>query len=197
MAKPTGAEITTPPAAVEPLTMAPAEPVIPEPEQEPEKDAEFWKGKASAMEKEKAKALKRLAELEDKERKEEEAKLSELEKLTKQLAEVEKRAAEAERKAIRQKVAAETGLPLLLAERLQGDDEDAMREDAAKLLEALPKAEPAKKQNPLINPTNPAAANQAETLAQKKQRLHLTPETEIWEENKANALGGGIYLVEP
>lgn len=192
MAKPTGAEPTTP-ATVEPQTVAPAEPVTPDPTpSEPAKDAAWWESKAKAMEKEKEAAAKKLAKLEEAEQKRQDAELSETEKLKKQLADAEKKAAEAERKAIRQMIAAETGLPAVLAERLQGDDEEAMREDATKLLEALPKTEPAKKQNPNINPTNPAAAQQGETLAQKKARLGLTREFNLFTEAGNEALGGGV-----
>jgi hypothetical protein len=197
MAKPTGAEVTTPPAIVEPLTTAQAEPEVQAPESTPPesvKDAEFWKGKATAMEKEATKAAKRLAQLEDAEQKRADAEKTELQKATERADAAERKAAESERKAIRQKVAAEIGLPAILAERLQGDDEDAMRADAAKLLEALPKADPAKKQNPTINPTNPAAAQQGETLAQKKERLHLNPDVSLFGEGDA-LKGGGVFLV--
>jgi hypothetical protein len=194
MAKETVAEPTTT-TPVEPMAGVPAEPVTPV--QEPEKDVEFWKGKAAAMEKDAKKAAKRLAELEEAETKRKEAELSEVEKLQKKLADTQKQYAEAERKAIRQKVAAEVGLPAVLAERLQGDDEEAMRADAAKLLEALPKAtEPKKPTGPVINPTNPAAASLTETLAQKKERLHLVPGLDPFGDSFVQASGGGIFLTD-
>jgi hypothetical protein len=194
---PTIPTIVAPLTTNEPVEFQPEQIVqaAPEPTPEPSKDAAWWESKAKAMEKEKESTAKKLAKLEDDEKKREEAKLSELEKLQKQLVEVEKRAAEAERKSIRQKVAAETGLPVILAERLQGEDEEAMRADAAKLLEALPKPVEQKKGAPNINPTNPAAAQQGETPAQKRARLHLTPEVNIFSEGADAALGGGVFLV--
>ena len=174
MAEPKGAEPTTP-STLEPLPVEPkAEPVTPA-EPESEKDAEFWKGKATAMEKDAKKAAKRLAELEEVEQKRTEAEMSELDKLKKQLADAQKQYAEAERKSLRQKVAVETGLPAILADRLQGDDEDAMREDAAKLLEALKQPEPVKKPAPTINPTNPGATTSGESDAARRERLGLPP----------------------
>jgi hypothetical protein len=165
--------------------------------QEPVQDADFWKKKASTMERESQKAQTRLAILEKKEQERQDSEKSELQKAQERAEAAEKRAAEAERRSIRQKVAAETGLPLILAERLQGDDEDAMRADAAKLLEALPKStEPKKPNGPVINPTNPAAASLTETLAQKKERLHLTPGLDPFGDSFVQASGGGIFLTE-
>jgi hypothetical protein len=191
MTEKTGAEVATPPAA---------EPEAGEPKVEvkTDQDAEFWKGKASAMEKDAKKAFDKLARLEKAEKERADAELSETEKLKQKLAEVEKRAAEAERKALCQKIAAETGLPALLAERLQGDDEEAMRADAAKLLETLPKQpEPDKKiKNPVINPTNPGGASVQETPEQKKARLHYTEKANIWDPEFVEKSGGGAYISE-
>lgn len=178
----------------EPTTPLPVETPTEEPQAEVEtKDVEFWKGKAAAMEKEAKKEAKRRAELEENEKKRADAELSEMDKLKRQLAETEKKAADAERKAIRQRVAVDTGLPVVFADRLQGDDEEAMRADAAKLLEAIPKAEP--KKTASINPTNPASATQTETLAQKKARLHMNDGAEIFDPDNVISGGGGIFIV--
>ena len=188
MTEKTGAEVATP---------STPEPVVVEPKVEtPVQDTEFWKGKASAMEKDAKKAFDKLARLEAKEKERADAELSETEKLKQKLAEVESRAAAAERKALCQKIAAETGLPALLAERLQGEDEEGMRADAAKLLETLPtKAEPPKKPAaPVINPTNPGGASTHETLEQKKARLHYNDHENIWSKESVERTGGGLVI---
>jgi hypothetical protein len=189
MTEKTGAEVATPstpePVAVEPKVETPVQ------------DAEFWKGKASAMEKDAKKAFDKLTRLEAKEKERADAELSETEKLKQKLAEVESRAAAAERRALCQKIAAETGLPALLAERLQGEDEEGMRADAAKLLETLPKAEPAKKPAaPVISPTNPGGASTHETLEQKKARLHYGDHENIWSKEVVERTGGGLIINE-
>jgi hypothetical protein len=182
---------------VEPATPTPAEPAAEEikPEVKNEEDQEqsvaFWKAKASAAEKEAKrvadKLTKRIDEFEAKERNRAEAEMSEVEKLKAKLAENERLRAEAERKALRQKVAAEVGLATIFAERLQGDDEDTMREDAKKMLEALPKQETKKPAQPIVNPTNPAGASVKETEADMRKRLHLDDVTNIW-----SPLEGGL-----
>ena len=56
-----------------------------------------------------------------------------LAKKSKDLSDVTKRAEQAERSLLRSKVAREEGLPWELADRLQGEDEKALREDAKAL----------------------------------------------------------------
>lgn len=176
MAKTTGAEPTTPIPA-EPAT-EPAAPVTPEPiPTEPAKDVAWWESKAKAFEHEKEVAFKKLKKFEDAEQQRTEAEKTDLQKALDRAEEAELKAAEAERKMLCQKIAAEVGLPAIFAERLQGDDEEAMRADAVKLLEALPKQpETAKKQNPIINPTNPSiTTGKGETNAERRERLGLPP----------------------
>lgn len=167
----------------------------------PEEDEEF--DKPRAMEtirklreeaKQGSKAAKELVALKEAEQKRQEAEMSELQKAQKRGDELEARIAARDKEALQRKVADAVGLPAILASRLIGKDEDEMSADATKLLETLPKADPAKKQNPIINPTNPAAARQGENLAQQKARLGLTRDSNIWSEN-ANE-GGGAFLVE-
>lgn len=62
------------------------------------------------------------------------------EKLVSDLAARDAQAKKAELAALRLRVAGETGLPVALAERLAGEDEDSIRADAAKLAEVLPPA---------------------------------------------------------
>lgn len=69
----------------------------------------------------------KLKEFEDKEK-------TEAEKVAERLTAAEERAAKAERDLLRHRVAVAKGLPSELADRLQGDDEEAMSEDAERLL---------------------------------------------------------------
>lgn len=62
------------------------------------------------------------------------------ERLAADLAARDAQAKKAELTAMRLRVAGETGLPVALAERLAGEDEDSIRADAAKLAEVLPPA---------------------------------------------------------
>jgi hypothetical protein len=82
----------------------------------------------------------------------EDAELTEMERLKRQVAEYETRVKQADRERLQRKVGAEVGLPDVLALRLQGDDEDAMREDAKAILVTLPK----KPATPTLSATNPA-----------------------------------------
>lgn len=95
---------------------------------------------------------RKAAEAAEQERKaREDAELSETEKLRKQVAEYEDRIKTAERQNLQRKIGAELGLPEVLALRLQGDDEDAMKEDAKAILATLPK----KPSAPNLSATNP------------------------------------------
>ena len=178
-------------------------PVVPEVEKPEEKEEEFDKDRAMATiaklrEAEKAgkKAEKELAALKEAEAKRQEAELTELQKAQKRAKELEDALATKEHEALQRKVADATGLPAILASRLVGKDEEEMTADATKLLETLPKAEPTKKGGPTIQPTNPASANKTETLAEKKQRLHVTRGSEVWDQSYAEAQGGGAFVVE-
>jgi hypothetical protein len=183
-------------AGTEPVVPTPAEGEAGEQEPKEEQNVEFWKAKANAADREAKKAAermaKRLAELEAKEKERAEAEMSEVEKYKAKLAEAEKLRTEAERKALRQKVASEVGLAPIFAERLQGDDEDAMKADAAKMLEALPKpTDPKKPVQPIINPTNPASAQHTENDAEMRERLHLNDVSTIWKPRE-----GGLTINE-
>jgi len=184
-------EQTTQPAEVEAEEQV-ADTVEGATDKAPEKDAEFWKGKAKAVENDNKKVLKRLKELEEAEAKRKEAELSETEKLQRKLAEVEARNAEFERREMHRKIADETGLPGELAVRLIGDDEDALRDDAKKLLELIKSTS---RQAPKISPTLPSEA-EAESEDQKRKRL-LNPESaNPFSLSGAKKLGGGMYINE-
>ena len=80
------------------------------------------------------KAEKDLADL----RKSQEAGQSDAERLATRVTELEAAKAKAEHDSLVLKIATETGLPPLLAARLQGSDETSLREDAEALKQALP-----------------------------------------------------------
>lgn len=145
-----------------------------------------------AKEKELKSALKRLAELEELEKEREEAQLSELDKAKKHAAELEAALAARDHEALQRKVADAVGLPAILASRLIGGDEEAMTEDAKKLLETLPKGD-GKRPAANINPTNPAGGSREETPAQKRERL-LGGHNNVFDPNFVRAKGGGIQI---
>ena len=168
--------MTTKPAA-EPTTATPAEPAtepiepsvpVTEPAPEPVKDAEFWTGKARAMEADAKKAAKRLAELESAEQARREAEMSELEKAQKRAELAENKARAAELAILRRDVASRTGLPLALVDRLRGETPEDLEADAKELLASIP-AQPA----PKLAPTNPGAPQTGETDAERRKRLGL------------------------
>jgi hypothetical protein len=75
-------------------------------------------------------AEERLKEIADKDK-------SELEKATERATEAEKRAKDAETKQLRVEVAIKKKLPVDMAHRLVGDDQDALEKDADKLLKSV------------------------------------------------------------
>ena len=113
---------------------------------------------------------KKLAAFEDAETKRKQAELSETDRLKAQLEELTTKATRLERESLQRQAAEAAGLPLALASRLQGDNIEAMTEDAKAMLEALPKPQTGKPPN--IHATNPGAnASQGETEAEKRKRL--------------------------
>lgn len=109
---------------------------------------------------------KKADELEAAEAQRKESEMSDLEKAQKRLAELENKLKDNELREMRRKVGDEYRLPAEIAELLQGDDIEAMQAHAAKLVKALPKAQP-----PVIPPTNPSAAQATTTDAQKRAFL--------------------------
>jgi multidrug efflux pump subunit AcrA (membrane-fusion protein) len=134
---------------------------------------------------------RKAAEAAEQERKaREDAELSETEKLRKQVAEYESRIKTAERQNLQRKIGAELGLPEVLALRLQGDDEDAMKEDAKAILATMPK----KPSAPNLSATNPGnGQSPSETLAQQRQRVYGGG-TDIFSPGEAAKLGGGVVF---
>lgn len=112
-------------AAAEPAVTPPAEPA----EVTPAQDVDFWKSKARDWEKrakENKTAAEKLAEIE-------ESKKSETQKLQEQLAELQSRAATAERDRERLAIIARHGIPEDYQDLVQGADADALEASAAKV----------------------------------------------------------------
>ena len=131
-----------------------------------------------------------LAEADKKAR--EDAELSEMDKLKRQLAEYETKLQQTARENMQRKVAKEFDLPDVLATRLQGDDEDAMREDAKALAATLPKKPTAA----TLSATNPSNGQPAgETLAQQRARVYGSG-SDIFSPGQAAKLGGGVVFKE-
>lgn len=87
---------------------------------------------AKAAQKQLDEVSKRLTAFEDRDK-------TDLQRATEAVAAAEKRAAEAEQKLLRQRVAADKKLPPALADRLRGSTEEEMAADADALLAGLPK----------------------------------------------------------
>ena len=62
---------------------------------------------------------------------------SEVEQVASQVAELQRQLAERDRELLRNKIVSELNVPAALAGRIQGDDEESMREDAQALVAAL------------------------------------------------------------
>lgn len=167
--------MTTKEKAAEPTTAAPAEVPAEQPEPSttsvetpatPAKDAAWWEGKAKAMEADAKKAARRLAELEAAEQARRDAELSELEKAQKRAEAAEQKAKAAELAILRRDVAAKTGLPAALVDRLHGETPEDLESDAKQLLAALPTPVA-----PKLEATNPGSPQTGETEAERRKRL--------------------------
>lgn len=140
-----------------------------------------------------AERRKKLEAYEEQERKRQESELSETDKLKRQLAEREAELTRLQLDTLKHTVAQEVGLPPALAGRLQGDDEDSIRQDAKALLETLPK--PAKVA-PQVGATNPAAGSGGgETEAQRRARI-FSPGGNMFDSGVARSRGGGVFTVD-
>lgn len=96
-------------------------------------EAEKWKALARKHEKQ---AKENLAELE-KLKEDQNSSKSDMDKLKESIAELNKRAETAEREALVAKVAQAKKLPAAIANRLTGNSQEELEEDADKLIEAL------------------------------------------------------------
>lgn len=133
----------------------------------------------------KAKALeKQVSDYEAKEKERRDAELSEIERTKQQLAEAQEQVNSLRKEQMRAKVAKEVGLPDVIAERIQGDDEETMLEDAKRLAEALPKPKP-------MSVTNPGAVSKGETDDQRRARIWGSG-ANIFDPAAAREQGGGV-----
>lgn len=167
-----------------------------QPESVQEKYAAHTGGLKSALDAERArakKAEKKAAEYEATEQKRKEDELSETEKLKAQNEKLAAELALRTLKDLQRTIAAEVGLPDVLATRIQGDDEDAMRADAEQLKAALPEApETPGKPKPKITPTNPGTGAAAvETPEQRSNRI-FGGGGDIYDPVNAARHGGGV-----
>jgi len=133
----------------------------------------------------KAKALeKQVSDYEAKEKERRDAELSEIERAKSKLAETQAELDSLRKEQMRAKVAREVGLPDVIAERIQGDDEETMMEDAKRLAEALPKPKP-------MSVTNPGAVSKGETDDQRRARIWGSG-ANIFDPAAAREQGGGV-----
>jgi hypothetical protein len=113
-----------------------------------------------------AKAAEReLIEIKANEMKRKEAEMSDLEKANKKAAELETKLKETETRERRARIGGEYKLPAEIAELLQGDDDETMKAQAAKIAAALPKSAN-------LGPTNFPAGPASVTDAQRRAYLY-------------------------
>lgn len=131
---------------------------------------------------------KELEALRAEKKRREEEQMSESERMTAKISELEKREADL----LRREVAAETGIPSILADRLQGATKEELLADAAKLLELLPKSKQTPPSLPPTNPADGAVPVNLRTLKAKRDGSISSP----FEISRAKELGGGVHLPE-
>jgi len=121
-----------------------------------------WKAlarKHEAQAKANADAAKRLAEIED-------ASKSEQQRLEERATAAEKRLEETEARLLRAEVASDKGLPAALAARLTGTTKEELEADAEQLLALVGKPAPGRSADALVGTrTAPAAAEDVEKVA--------------------------------
>lgn len=131
-------------------------------------------------------------ELSSAEQKRKEAEMTELEKLQRDLEKAQAELQAAKLNELKRQAAEETKLPLIFADRLRGDTLEALKADAEKILEALPKAP----KPPPVSPTSPGAGgSQQETVEQQRARIYGR-NVDILSPEYAKAHGGGVYWKE-
>ena len=117
--------------------------------------------------KEAASRRKKLDELEAKEQERAKAEMSEIDRLKAENAEALEKNRQYELAEARRKAAVEAGLDLALADRVVGETDEAMLEDAKRLAELLPK----KPNKPKLDSTNPGDTDKGLTDAEKRAFL--------------------------
>ena len=121
--------------------------------------------------------------------KRDEAEMTESQKLQKQAEEAKAENAKLRADLLRRDVIAETGLPAIFADRLQGATKDEMLADAEKLKAILPANT---KTPPRIPLTNPADANN-ETEAELRKEL-FGQNSNPFDLNNIRQRGGGVFM---
>lgn len=134
--------------------------------------------------KEAAARRKRLDEIEEAEKKRQDAELSEMDKLKKQLTEKDQQLTTMTLATLRTRVAAEVGLPAQFAERLRGMTEEEIKADAKALLEVIPKPQ---KANP--GATNPGGAP---TNSEAELRKLVYGRVDPFDPEFVKRTGGGV-----
>ena len=160
----------------------------------PEAIAAELKDTRKALSKANREAAQRRKKLEtyekaDQERKD--AELSEMEKLQKQLTDREGELEELNQKELQRSIAEEVGLPPALAKRIQGDNKEAMQEDAEKLLADIP----ASKKTIKSETTNPGDGKQGKTDDQRRAELYRGDTTDPFDAEAAKKHGGGVHFI--
>jgi DNA repair exonuclease SbcCD ATPase subunit len=135
---------------------------------------------------------KQADELSAAEAKRKEAEMTELQKLQAQLEKTQAELKAAQLSQLKRDVAARVELPLIFADRLQGETVEELEADAKKIMEALPKAP----KPPPVSPTSPGAgASQQETLDQQRARVYGSGVNPL-DPEYAKAHGGGVFFKE-
>ena len=132
-------------------------------------------------------------ELSAAEQKRKEAEMTELQKLQAALEKTQSELKAAQLSQLKKDIAVKVELPLIFADRLQGDTAEELEADAKKILEALPKAP----KPPPVSATNPGAgASQKETIDQQRARVYGTGFSPL-DPEYAQSHGGGVIWPEP
>lgn len=143
--------------------------------------------KLREQEKQAKKEKQELEQLRAEKAKRDEAEMTESQRAIKRAEEAEAKAKKLEAEVIRRDVIAETGLPALFADRLKGTTKEEMLEDAQEIAKTLPTL----KAPPKLPANNPGGATQAETDAQKRERL-FGPQKNIFDLETIKEKGGGV-----
>lgn len=179
----------------EPVEAEIAEQETPEAQEEPTPEAiaaelEDTRKALAKANREAAQRRKKLETYEKADQERKEAELSEMEKLQKQLADREAKLNELNLKELQRSIAEDVGLPPALAKRIQGDNEESMREDAKALLEAMPKKASIKSAT-----TNPTDGKQGKTDDQRRAELYRGDMTDPFDAEAAKKHGGGVHFI--
>lgn len=116
-----------------------------------------------------AASRKRLEAFEQAEQERKQAEMTELEKAQQKAAQLESELTTLRLKDLQRQAAKEAGIPADLSERLRGATLEDLKADAEELAKLLPKSA---KTPPTVPATNPGAASNGETDAQRRSRIY-------------------------